>query len=232
MSHRSESTPVDEACFVTGVGATAYSASMSPPEINIERIDASELNTAVAVATRAFWDDPMFGFFTPDLLAQHKQLAGFFAGGVHDCFDHGEVWVAKSAQSIAGVAAWLPPGVLPATSGLRAVRQGRRAAPSVMRGHHRRIAYKMMNEMTARHPHDDHWYLAILCTDPLFRGRGVGTALLEPILTRADEAGVPTYLETQKESNLAYYGRFGFDVVDTFSIDISPPLWLMQREPR
>jgi hypothetical protein len=52
------------------------------------------------------------------------------------------------------------------------------------------------------------------------------------MLARADDVGVATYLETQKESNLAYYRRFGFEVVDKFSVDSSPPLWRMQREPR
>lgn len=101
-----------------------------------------------------------------------------------------------------------------------------------MRGRHRRTAYKLMNEMTARHPHDEHWYLMILGTDALFQGRGVGRALMEPVLARADELGVPAYLETQKEANLAYYQRFGFDVVEKFSVDDSPALWRMQRAPR
>ena len=87
----------------------------------------------------------------------------------------------------------------------------------------------MLNEMTARHPHEEHWYLTILGTDPLHQGRGVGTALIEPMMERADDVGVPIYLETQKHSNLAYYGRFGFEVVDTFSVNDSPPIWQMQR---
>ena len=67
---------------------------------------------------------------------------------------------------------------------------------------------------------------------PSLPGRGVGTALVEPMSARADEIGVPTFLETQTESNLAYYQRFGFEFDDTFSVDASPPLWQMQREPR
>ena len=69
-------------------------------------------------------------------------------------------------------------------------------------------------------------------TDPLFQGRGVGKSLVGPMLERADGVGVPTYLETQKESNLAYYQRFGFNVIDEFSVDECPPVWTMQREPR
>jgi ribosomal protein S18 acetylase RimI-like enzyme len=205
---------------------------MGSPAFAVDRLARADVNTSIAVATRAFWDDPMFNFFNPDLLAQHKNLVGFFAGAVHDCADHGEVWVARAGPTVAGVAAWLPPGVFPATRGMRALRQGLRAASSVVRGRQRRTAFKMMNEMTARHPHEEHWYLAMLATDPGHQGRGIGTALLEPVLARADEVGVPTYLETQKESNIAYYRRFGFDVLDMFTVDSSPPLWQMQRQPR
>jgi GNAT superfamily N-acetyltransferase len=205
---------------------------MTRPTIEVERLSPDEVNTSIAVATRAFWNDPMFNFFTPDLLAQHKNLVGFFAAGIHDCAKHGEVWVAKSDATLAGVAAWLPPGVFPATGGKRALRQGLRVAPTIVRSPRRRTAYRMMNEMTARHPHDEHWYLMVLGTDPLHQGRGVGTALIKPVLERADETGVATFLETQKESNLAYYQRFGFEISDTFSVDDSPPLWQMQRDPR
>ncbi len=188
------------------------------------------MDTSIAVAARAFWDDPMFNFFTPDLLVQHKNLVGFFAAVIHDCVKHGEVWVAKLGPTIAGVAGWLPPGVFPATGGARALRQGLHIAPTLVPSPRRQTAYKMLNEMTARHPHDEHWYLAILGTDPLYQRRGVGKALLEPKLARADEAGMATYLKTQTESNLAYYQRFGFEVVDEFTVDDSPPLWQMQRE--
>jgi ribosomal protein S18 acetylase RimI-like enzyme len=89
-----------------------------------------------------------------------------------------------------------------------------------------------LNELTARHPREEHWYLAVLATDPLFQGRGVGKALVQPMAARADEVGVATYLETQKEASLAYYQRFGFEVVDEFKVNASPPIWMMQREPR
>ena len=47
------------------------------------------------------------------------------------------------------------------------------------------------------------------------QGRGVGSALLEPALARADGEGMPCYLETQKEENLSFYARHGFAVRDT-----------------
>jgi len=209
-----------------------YGARMGTADIEVGQVDTKELDTPIAVATRAFWDDPMFNYFTPNLLAQHKNLPRFFGATLRDCGSHGEVWQAKVGPAVAGVAAWLPPGVFPPANGTRALRQGLQVVPSVMRANKRRTLFKLLNELTARHPHEEHWYLAVLATDPLFQGRGVGKSLVGPMLERADSVGVPTYLETQKESNLAYYQRFGFSVVDEFSVDECPPAWTMQREPR
>jgi hypothetical protein len=57
-------------------------------------------------------------------------------------------------------------------------------------------------------------------------------ALIEPTLARCDTEGVPSYLETQKESNLPYYHRFGYEVAEVLNINGCPPLWTMIRQPR
>lgn len=205
---------------------------MTATDVTIEPAASGDVSTAIAVAVRAFWDDPMFNYFNPDMLVQHKNLVPFFAAGTDDCNRHGELWVAKIGPTVAGVAAWLPPGVFPATDGTRALRLGLRSAPTFARTRHRRTLYKLLNEMTERHPHDEHWYLMILATDPLHQRRGVGRALLDPMMARADDMGVPAFLETQNEPNIAYYQRFGFEVIGEIEVGDSPPVWQMQREPR
>ena len=58
---------------------------------------------------------------------------------------------------------------------------------------------------------DPHWYLWLLGTEPGQVRRGVGSALLRPVLARADREQVPCYLETHSQPNLAFYSRHGFD---------------------
>ena len=41
-----------------------------------------------------------------------------------------------------------------------------------------------------------HWYLMILGVVPADQGRGIGGALMQPVLEEADREGVPCYLET------------------------------------
>ena len=79
--------------------------------------------------------------------------------------------------------------------------------------------------------HGPHYYLAILGTDPQFQRTGAGTAVLAPVLERCDTEGLPAYLETQKEENIAYYARHRFEVVQKIEVDGCPPIWTLRREP-
>ena len=78
---------------------------------------------------------------------------------------------------------------------------------------------------------EQHWYLALLGADPTMQRRGVGSALLEPVLTRADQHAVAVYLETQKQENVPWYRRHGFEVADELAARGCPHMWTMRRDP-
>ncbi len=197
-------------------------------EVREHRTD--ELRTLVALTARSFWDDPLYNFFTPDLLSQHK-TTGLFHSLLLDAAAHGSVWTAQIGDECVGVAAWLPPGVKIPDRGLRAMKQLFRIAPSVLRSKQRRTALALFSELPKHHMEEDHWYLSLLATDPKFQGRGVGTALLLPILAEADNSGSPVFLETQNEHNLSYYARFGFRERSVIEVQGCPPVWTMNRSP-
>ncbi len=56
------------------------------------------------------------------------------------------------------------------------------------------------------------WYLSILGVLPEYQNRGLGPALVRPVLEQADAAGVPTYLETFTPRNESFYQRLGYRV--------------------
>src|ERR687897_655873 len=70
-------------------------------------------------------------------------------------------------------------------------------------------AIKALDLIERAHPREPHWYLAVLGTDPAHQNRGVGAALVGPVLAQCDAQGLGGYLESSKEHNIPYYRRFG-----------------------
>lgn len=65
-------------------------------------------------------------------------------------------------------------------------------------------------DMSARASTKDIMYLRFLACRPDFQGRGIGTGLLARGLSKCDELGLPAYLETATDRNVAMYERRGF----------------------
>jgi predicted N-acetyltransferase YhbS len=80
-------------------------------------------------------------------------------------------------------------------------------------------------------PRQEHWNLNTLSVSPEAQGKGIGSALIQPGLERADADGLGCFLETQRRRNIPFYRRFGFEETDEISLHDSPPLWLMWRAP-
>ena len=188
----------------------------------------------VGTLARAFYDDPLFGYFLPDLVAQSKGLLHYMSAAVADASPFREIWIARTDGKIACGAVWLPPGSYP--RGLRRdLLTNLRGAPAFMRTG-RRIAgalrlLAMLDQ--AHHQLDEpHYYLAVLGTDPLYQRSGAGSAALQPVLEKCDTEGLTAYLETQKEDNLAYYARHAFELIQKVEIEGLPPVWTLSRKPR
>jgi ribosomal protein S18 acetylase RimI-like enzyme len=86
--------------------------------------------------------------------------------------------------------------------------------------------------MEEQHPAEPHWYLFFLGTRPERRSRGLGSALLRPVLDACDAQGLPAYLEATSERSAALYVRHGFEVTGEIALPHGPSLWPMWREPR
>ena len=78
-------------------------------------------------------------------------------------------------------------------------------------------------------PEQPYWYLGLLAVEPAAQGRGVGSALVRTGLERADRDGVPTFLETGTQPNVAFYERLGFGVTDEILLPGGPTHWGMTR---
>ncbi len=185
----------------------------------------------VAMMARAFFPDPLFGFFARGRLHEYHLLAGIFSSFASDAAPFRQTYIAAADDHVLGAAVWLPPEAMP-RSRRREMMLNARSARLLATGRNRRMGLALLDAVAKAHPHEPHWYLALLGTDPLVQGRGIGGRLLQPILERCDAEGLPAYLETQKESNLAFYGRHGFTVDNTIELEGAPRVWTMLRPPK
>jgi GNAT superfamily N-acetyltransferase len=203
-------------------------------EFTVDRMQAGERAPVIGALSRAFYDDPMFGYFLPNHLHQIAGITSFMKAGVVDAEPFDEIWVAHADGKVAGAAVWLPPGAYP-RGARRDTLANLRSLPVITRAGRRSVASLKLLAAVDKVHHaitEPHYYLAILGTDPLYQRSGAGSAALHPVLDRCDEEGLNAYLETQKEENLAYYARHSFELVQTISVDRVPPLWTMLRKPR
>ena len=85
---------------------------------------------------------------------------------------------------------------------------------------------KTMDYIEKRHPHEPHWYLQAIGTDPAQQGKGYGGVVSRRQLATADAAAAPCYLESSKESS------FGFKVTGEIKLPDGPTLYPMWRDAR
>ena len=90
----------------------------------------------------------------------------------------------------------------------------------------------LLNAVERHHPREQHYYLVAIGTDPVHQGRGVGAALLAPVLTRCDAERMPAYLESSNERNVPFYQRSGFRVMREVRVPDGPKITLMRRPAR
>jgi len=90
----------------------------------------------------------------------------------------------------------------------------------------------LLNAVERHHPREQHYYLVAIGTDPVHQGRGVGAALLAPVLTRCDAERMPAYLESSNERNVPFFTRSGFRVMHRVRVPDGPKITLMRRPAR
>ena len=141
--------------------------------------------------------------------------------------DHTQLWVAGDGS---GAAIWRAPGQWQASPA-----QVVRETPAMVAAFGRRLplALRTLVRLERRHPRSpEHWYLHYLGVVPARQGRGLGTALMRPVLDRLDAEGQPAFLESSTARSAALYERNGFELTGSFDMPArGPMIRQMWRDP-
>ncbi|MBI3768866.1 MAG: GNAT family N-acetyltransferase [Deltaproteobacteria bacterium] len=189
----------------------------------VRKATAGEWERLASVLARAFHDDPAVQWAMPDESSRERAFGLYLR----------KLWLEQdecyTTDGVAGVCVWELPGQwkVPVLQQLRLlpamISTFGRGLPRVMRA---------LTALESNHPVEDHYYLPFVGIAPEWQRRGIGAALMRPILDRCDREGVGAYLEATTPRNLALYERHGFAITEKFTLGKdSPPLWRMWRKP-
>ena len=185
--------------------------------MNVRRAVRSEIPAVAATLGRAFEDDPGYiALFPSDRVAKTTKFIARILDVVY--FAHDDVWV---TDDLSAAAVWAPPNQWHVSLG----QQLRLFSLAPLFGTRSILALQMLSRMEAKHPHTPHHYLAFLGVDPKQQGKGLGGAVLKPVLERGGEQ----YLETANPKNHGFYRRQGFKPIETFDMGGGVSLTTMNR---
>jgi GNAT superfamily N-acetyltransferase len=194
---------------------------------SVRKARADELGRLAAVLARAFVDDPPIRWVLKDDDRRRSLLERSFSLYLRRLwFNQDECY---TTASVVGAIVWELPGQWKV-----GVLAQLRLLPSMARINGRLLAriLRALAVLESNHPAEPHYYLPLVGVEPEWQGRGLGTALIRPILDRCDDDKVPAYLEATTPRNRALYERHGFEVTEQLSFGPgSPPLWRMWRNP-
>lgn len=197
--------------------------------VGVRPATASDADDVTRALANAFSEDPLFRWMIGPDASLEDRMRVFFGAMVKVSLrkpDH-LVFVAEDGS---GAAVWQPVGkwkLSPADL--------LRATPAVVRAFRSRIPVMMgaLKAIERVHPDEPHYYLEILGTRKDRQGAGIGSAVMDPVLRRSDEQGLPAYLESSNPRNIPFYARHGFEVREEVDCGKGAPVvTTMWREPR
>lgn len=184
---------------------------------------------AGATLGRAYVTDPVWTWLLAGRGEAEQRLTRVFTAYAEAASRHDgpQVLVAEDGT---GAALCFPPNGWKSTAS-DYLRSGPKVARALGTGIFR--ALRLLADVERQHPTDPHWYLEALAVVPEARGRGVGPALLTPVLDRCDAERMPAYLESSDLRNVPFFQRQGFiarpPLATPAGCPVVTPMW---REPR
>ena len=175
------------------------------------------------VLTLAFASDPPNRWMYPDACDYLRNFPKFARAFGGSALGAGTAFITQDGS---GAILWLAPGANPDEEAMM------RLARETLDKKKQADLGAAIEQMGRYHPEEPHWYLPFIGVDPAHQGKGIGAALLRPMLARCDRDGVPAYLELSNPRNIPFYARHGFEVLGEIRVEGCPPVTPMLRPSR
>lgn len=206
-----------------GVGST------EGPNPTVRRATADDHEAAAEALALAFADDPCWAHLLRDPGTRAERLLAYFTAEIESLVpEYRQVWITDDGS---GAAVWARPASwrVPLSQTLHEARPMARVF-----GWRLPLALRAQLRFERHHPRSPrHWYLHYLGVEPRRQGRGLGGALLSPVLEQCDREGMPAYLEASTDRSRMLYERNDFTLSGTFDMPAKgPPVREMWREPQ
>src|SRR6056297_1316303 len=212
---------------------TATTKTVPMGEIkNLYRVKKSEISKAALVLADAFKEDPLFKSLFGDGVKnsyKYNLVAKFM---IRYCHKYGDVYA--SSENFEGIMA-ITQDEYTYMSLWRMIRSGS-IFPFLSIGFKSFMmvasALSPIDGIRKKHMKNKSYaYLQIIGVASENQGKGYGGKLLKELIAMTDKVELPIYLETETESNVRLYERFGFKTLEEMNLPvIYQPIWAMIRE--
>jgi len=198
-----------------------------PSHIEIRELTPAETDRGAAVLGRGMRDNPLHvQAFGSDPKRREEILTRMFETVLRQQVVKGAILGAWTAGELVGVSAMVPPRRCQLSTGEKL-----KVLPALLGGSGVRGTLRVMRwvgDWSRRDPKRVHWHLGPVGVERHLQGQGIGSSLLGEFCRRMDAGRFMAYLETDKRENVAFYERFGFEVVGEHEV-LGVPNWFMLR---
>jgi ribosomal protein S18 acetylase RimI-like enzyme len=198
---------------------------VEPTAIEVRDLRPADVPAAVGVLARGMRDNPLHvAAYGADPVRREK-IHGKVVSFVLTKLSAQQPIVALDGDVVVGVAGGTPPGRCQPSAGERIqmvptlASLGPSTATRILR---------WIGEWSRHDPEHPHVHLGPVGVDSGRQGQGIGSLLMAEHCRRLDAAGTVGYLETDKDVNVPFYERFGYEVVGEGEV-IGVPNWYMER---
>jgi hypothetical protein len=189
--------------------------------------DAADLPIVAACLASAFYEDPLWGYWTfPDESRRRRDLLPFMT--LQTQLGAAQGWIAMTAGG-ESVAIWTPPG---ASYGSPEQEPMITEVLDRLFGARASVIRELFKQFEDHTPAGRFYHLEWWATHRGHAGRGLGASLITKNLARVDAEHLPSYLESTNPVNLPRYEALGFRRIGAFGPPGGPTVTTMWRDAR